>query len=128
MSAITADYERLVEVMQSQLDVLTETQAEDKFKQFNTLALEWSLISQRIEQLLDGVGGYDNISPHIQTPIRDAMLKMKQLAEEIEKLLAEHRKNDSETMLRVKMKQTTLRSYGGVGVGDSVPLYFDERK
>lgn len=128
LGEIIKDYELLVDLMQKQLDLLRENLSEDKLERFEELSQDWTRISLRIDQKVFDMGGYTSIPQHDQEIIRDLISKMEKLSFEINSSLAEQHNSDAETMKKVKMNQTTLRSYGGVGGGESIPLYFDERK
>ncbi len=125
---IIADYEQLRVVMQQQWDALQDTNSNERWNQFQVLALEWSLTAQRIERKHEHVGSLDSFPPSIQQIIHGALSSMEALSVKIEEMLTEQQKSDADTMAKVKMKQTTLRSYGGLSNSDTVPLYFDERK
>lgn len=125
---IVASYERLTGMMQRQLEILSEQELDDRFQQFAALSLEWSLLSHQVEDAVSMISGYDHMLPQEREAIRASVEAMKALSSRMESMLTKQQNHDFETMQSIKKKQTTLRSYGGLGHEDSIPLYLDERK
>lgn len=124
-------YGQLVNLMQHQVDLLEHInveQDEQVLQQFLTLSDKWKSISTKIDVSMEKSNGELQENKDTALFIRQSIERMIVLGLRIESLLNNIKAQDSSTMLNIKKQQTTLRSYGGVGSGEAVPLYFDERQ
>lgn len=125
---LKSSYGQLLSLMEQQAALLQHSDQELSLKQFTSTALEWSLISGRIDKLIDDHGGYDRLEESDRQEVIDLLHRMTEIGQLLEASLEKQYRDDSDTMKRVKMQQTTLRSYGGLGFQDSVALYVDEKQ
>ncbi|QNK58362.1 hypothetical protein [Paenibacillus sp. PAMC21692] len=125
---VLAAYEELDWLARRQLAIVSLARTDESLASLEELNIRFSIKQESIDSLLAGVEGYKGFS---EPEVRSMMgcISSIQLAQQgLEERLNEWYSDDAETMRRVRVGQTTVRSYGGLNYNDAISYYIDEKK
>jgi len=125
---LTDHYNQLIQIMRKQYAIVQQEPDTESLNDFGVLSTEFSILAAKVDAELALLGGYEGLPAESRHSIEASLQNMLSLGNDIERQMEFWYQNDSSTMKKIKMQQTTLRSYGGVNNSDSVALYIDEKK
>jgi hypothetical protein len=113
-------------ILQNQYDLLQSNVDEQTFEQVVNLSREWMSISDVFTEISRDPSVADSVSN--EEAIKALIETMLNKVRDIEHLLLSVQDSMVSSMSSIKKQQTIIRSYGGLGYKDSIPLYLDEKK
>jgi len=113
-------------ILQNQYDLLQSNVDEQTLEQVVDLSQEWMAISDIFTEMSrdPSVGDSESNEEAIKALLETMVNKVR----DIEHLLLSLHGSMVSSMSSIKKQQTIVRSYGGLGHTDSIPLYLDEKK
>lgn len=125
---VLAAYEELDGLARRQIATVTLARSDESLA--NLQELNRLIVKKRetIDSLLTSIEGYNDFTEYEIQSMLKYISSIQQAQQGLEKQLNEWYADASETMRRVRVGQTTVRSYGGLNYNDAISYYIDEKK